>query len=136
MLPDLSIDSNAALQMDQDYLFLTDDPNIYLRGVQWNSIKNIEVSFEFLDAEDMSVHMLKKITGLHNCRLSDYAEQMQRDFQAEIHRLQEELKKKTEEYDRCKKELNKKTEEAAAYMTELKELQGQNILNFIRNKLK
>ena len=52
------VSTNAEYQIGDDFLFLTDDPNLFLTGMQWKDISMIKFVFSIVDIEQMAVRLL------------------------------------------------------------------------------
>ncbi|MDE7310521.1 MAG: class I SAM-dependent methyltransferase, partial [Eubacterium sp.] len=59
-LPRESVSSNATYRIENNFLFLTDDPNVYLYGISWENIAAIDLAFTIVDKEEMAARLLEQ----------------------------------------------------------------------------
>lgn len=128
-----SVRSNAAYQIGNDFLFLTDDPNLYLYGIQWEKVDAIELVFSIVDQEEMAVKLLSQCDVDRNDqkRLSQLEEkwmaeaQKRREQETELCACKEELDRRAKELEHRMEVINGLHERIAVLENEWKLCTGE-----------
>lgn len=53
--------SNAKIQMEQSFLFETDDPNIFIKGISWKGVCELEILVEYEELPEMAMELLEEL---------------------------------------------------------------------------
>ena len=106
------LSSNAEYREGNEFLFLTEDPNIYFHGVDWTAVSEIEISYYVMNKGDMALRLLKS-----KCDEIEYNEKTVFELKNHLETMEEEKNELEKELEQSKEELDHRID----FMNELKE---------------
>ncbi|HAT89236.1 MAG TPA: hypothetical protein DCS73_05735 [Roseburia sp.] len=68
ILDEVNIETNAVNWENKEFLFVTEDPNIIVKNINWTGVLKIEISVSFIEKEQLAIQMLENKKCL-NARL-------------------------------------------------------------------